>query len=138
MSTRFTISDMVNGLLRILADRGYSSFVIRGDRIDAAFATAFSRLLQLAPKYDLDVRFRIAPDDFGESEILRSALNAAAQRDIVSFDNPEYQDMRLEAQKVKSTVRLERLPSTRELYEELADAFLAAYSQSNPGTASVA
>jgi hypothetical protein len=129
MGTRFTATDMVNGVIRVLAERGYSSFLVRTDRLDAAFAEAFADLLDLAPEYGLDVRFQIARDDFGESQVLRSALNAAGQRDVVSFDNPEYQDMRVDRQKVASTVRFEGLPGDRELYERLADSFITAYEK---------
>ena len=129
MPTRFTATDMVNGLIRALADRGYSSFLVRTDRIDAAFDAAFRRAREVAPQYDLDVRFRVARDDFGESEVLRTALNAAAQRDVVSFDNPEYQDMRIDRAKVTATIRLERLPGGASLYEQLAESFLEAYEQ---------
>lgn len=129
MATRFTATDMVNGVLRVLVDRGYSSFLVRTDRLDAAFEEAFRRLLELAPQHDLDVRFRIARDDFGESQVLRNALNGAGQRDVVSFDNPEYRDMRAERDKVSSTVRLEHLPADASLYEKLADVFVAAYDK---------
>jgi len=129
MATRFTATDMVNGIIRVLVDRGYSSFLVRTDRLDAAFEEAFLRLLEIAPKHDLDVRFRIARDDFGESQVLRSALNGAGQRDVVSFDNPEYRDMRAEREKVTSTVRLEHLPADPALYQELAEVFINAYEK---------
>lgn len=129
MPSRFTATDMVTGLVRVLADRGYTSFVVKGDRLDAAFEAAYRRLVDcLAKEFDVDVRFRIARDDFGESQILRMALNGAAQRDLVSFDNPEYQDMRLDPSKA-SAVRMERLPGGRELYEQLADVFLDEYTR---------
>jgi hypothetical protein len=128
MAARFTATDMVTGLIRVLADRGYSSFVVKGDRLDTAFDAAFRRLLEIAEKFDVDVRFQIARDDFGESQILRTALNGAAQRDLVSFDNPEYQDMRLDRSKA-AAVRLERLPGGPELYEELAKVFIDEYDR---------
>src|ERR1035437_4522724 len=127
MGTRFTASDMVNGLIRVLVERGYSSFLVRSDRMDAAFERSFFKLMELAPKYDLNVRFRIARDDFSESSVLRSALDGAGQRDVVSFDNPEYQDMRAERQKAAATIRLESLPASGELYEQLADEFVKGY-----------
>lgn len=129
MVSRFTATDMINGVIRVLVERGYSSFLVRTDRLDAAFEQAYLRLLEMAPQYDLDVRFRIARDDFGESQVLRTALNGAGQRDVVSFDNPEYQDMRADRTKVASTVRLERLPASPGLYEELANVFIAAYEK---------
>lgn len=132
MAQRFTSADMVNGLVLALSQRGYSSFLVRSDRIDAAFESAYRTLVDLAPKFDLDVRFAVVLDDFSESQILRSALNAASQRDVVSFDNPEYEDMRLDGQKVRSTVRFERLPAGEDLYDQLADAFIDAYETFAP------
>ena len=127
MGERFTASDMINGLIWVLADRGFSSFFVRTDRLDAAFDAAYRHLRTLEDSYGLDVRFRVARDDFGESSVLRNALNGAAQRDVVSFDNPEFQDMRLNHRKIASTVRIDRLPGNQALYEELADRFLEAY-----------
>ncbi len=128
MPSRFTATDMLSGLVRVLSDRGYSSFVVKGDRLDAAFEAAYRRLTEVAGKFNLDVRFQIARDDFGESQILRMALNGAAQRDLVSFDNPEFQDMRLDRTKV-SAVRMERIPGGRALFEDLADVFLDEYEK---------
>ena len=127
MVERLTVADVVNGLIRTVSDRGYSSFVVRTNRIDRAFAAAYGRLLHLAPTYGLDVRFRIALDDAGKSRTFRDALNAASQRDLVSFDNPEYQDMRVDHSKVSMTVSYDRLPGDASLYEQLAEAFLQEY-----------
>ena len=78
---RLTVADVVNGLIRTVSDRGYSSFVVRTNRIDRAFAAAYGRLLQLAPTYGLDVRFRIALDDAGKSlEVEVARLGLREQR----------------------------------------------------------
>lgn len=130
MTQRFEASDLVNGVVRVLADRGYASFYVRTDRLDAAFDAAYQTLLNQAPRYGLNVRFRIARDEFGESSVIRAALNGAAQRDVISFDNPEYQDMRLDRRKLAATVLIERLPGDKQLYDLLADSFLQEYERS--------
>jgi hypothetical protein len=131
---RFTAADLVNGLVRVLCDRGYTSFYVRTDRLDAAFEAAYTRLREIEDKFNVRVPFRVARDDFGESPVLRNALNGAAQRDVISFDNPEFQDMRLNRRKIEATVVLDRLPGNPDLYSELADRFLQEYEAADAQT----
>ena len=57
----------------------------------------------------------------------QNALARAAQRDLISFDNPEYQDIHIKLAADEARRVLEGLPGEPALYEGLADEFVDAY-----------
>jgi hypothetical protein len=125
---RFTISDMVGGLLRGIVDEGaMTSLYVGTDRLDAAFLAAYDKLREVEYNYDVDVRFAVALDEYGESAIFRNALNSASQRGLVSFDGPEFRDMRLGREKIRASIDLNNLPGSPEMYRALTETFLAEY-----------
>jgi light-regulated signal transduction histidine kinase (bacteriophytochrome) len=128
MSERLSADDFFTGLFAALALKGKSAFTLRSTRFDEAVAEAYRELREQASDSGVDVRFRIRLHPlYGDSTTIRDSLTRAAQRDLISFDNPEYQDVRLKLSSESAELFLEGLPLRRELYLHLADRFLAFY-----------
>lgn len=128
--TRLTANDFFLGLFSALKLRGQEAFSIRADRFDAAIKEIYDRLESSSEAEHLDLRFRVRPHSvYGDSQTVRKALTAAAQRRIISFDNPEYLDIRIQLDQSDAERKLKRLPVRAELFEELADEFLETYRE---------
>jgi hypothetical protein len=127
---RLTANDFFLGLFSALKLRGQEAFSIRADRFDAAIKEIYDRLESSSEAEHLDLRFRVRPHSvYGDSQTVRKALTAAAQRRIISFDNPEYLDIRIQLDQSDAERKLKRLPVRAELFEELADEFLETYRE---------
>jgi len=127
---RLTANDFFLGLFSALKLRGQEAFSIRADRFDAAIKEIYDRLESSSEAEHLDLRFRVRPHSvYGDSQTVRKALTAAAQRRIISFDNPEYLDIRIQLDQSDAERKLKRLPVRAELFEELADEFLKTYRE---------
>lgn len=128
MAERLTADDFFTGLFATLALKGRSTFTLRSTHFDEAVAEAYHALLERAAEEGVDVRFRIFLHPiYGESSGIRDSVTRAAQRDIVSFRNPEYQEIDLKLNQESARLFLEGLPGTPELYRTLADRFLTSY-----------
>lgn len=127
---RVTADNFVTGIFGVLAKRGYTKVSIRTDMLDEAMAKAFTRLAERAKASDLDLRFRVNRDLYGTSPVIRTAISRAAQRDLISLDNPEYQDIRFTAN--ARSLDLDHLPGGSAMYKELADVFIASYEARTP------
>lgn len=124
-----TVDDFITGLIAGFAARDVSSVSIRSPEFYRAVRTAFEQLEAAAEREGLDVRFLVALDPvYEDSPVVRDAISGAVQRDLVSLDNPEYQDMRLKIRREEAPLFLERLPGTAELYCTLADRFIDEYA----------
>lgn len=125
---RLTADDFFTGLFAALALKGRNTFSLRSTRFDEAVAKAYAELRARAEGVGLNVRFRILLHPvYGDSSTVRDSVTRAAQRDLISFDNPEYQDIRLKLDPGSAELFLARLPVGPELYSDLADHFLVAY-----------
>ena len=123
-----TIDDFITGLIAAFATREVASISIRGPEFYRAVADVYDKLLGMADTENLDVRFVVSLDPmYEDSPVVRDAISAAVQRDLVSLDNPEYQDMRLKVRPSEGKLFLKRLPLSAEMYEQLADGFLENY-----------
>jgi len=128
MPQRITIDDFFTGLFAALAAKRYSTISLRRDRLDRALDSVFKDLFEHAGEKDLDLRFRIRIHPTHQDSItVRNGIYNAVQRDLISLDNPEYQDIRLRIQQDEAVAVLERLPGGRTLYDDLADSFLKQY-----------
>lgn len=121
MPERLTIADVLTGLFHVLSDRGYTSFVATGGRLDEAFAAACKRVLE--GEKAVVAGFHIALDDFGTSDAFRTALFGAAGRRLIRFSREEI----VLSGASLAGIDLGRLPGGPALYETFADAFLEAY-----------
>jgi hypothetical protein len=125
---RLTANDFFLGLFATLRLRGQSAISIRGDRFDSVIKALYDELLDRSSDENLDVRFRVRPHRvYGDSDTVRKALRSAAQRRLISFDNPEYLDIRIQMDEADAARKLQRLPVAPELFDELADQFLREY-----------
>lgn len=124
-----TADDFFAGLFAALARRGLTTFSIRVDQFDPVVKQVFDRLALRATDEHVHLRFRIKPHPVhNDSLTIQNALARAAQRDLISFDNPEYQDIQIKLAADEARRILEGLPGREALYEELADEFVEAYS----------
>jgi hypothetical protein len=128
VTKKLTSEDFLTGLLAELAHRNWKTISIRGDRFDRASAAAYDCLQKIAEDNDLDLRFQVLPDPrYGDSGTLRDAVARLAQWDLVSLDNPEYQDIRLKISRSFADTLFEQLKLDREVYRKVADQFESAY-----------
>lgn len=124
MEERITADDFFTGLMAALAVRNKNRFSLRGQVFYQAIETAYKRLRVLAPTYEAKVPFRIILDPIHrDSAQIRETLTRAAQRNLVSLDNPEFQDVRLKISAEEAQTVLAHLPGSPDLYSELAQEF---------------
>src|SRR4051812_6477545 len=127
MPARMTADDFFAGLFAALARRGLTTFSVRVDQFDPIVKSVFDQLTERAQQEDINLRFRIKPHPVHEDSLtIQNALSHAAQRDLISFDNPEYQDIRIKLASDEAERILEGLPGRVALYEQLADQFVHA------------
>jgi hypothetical protein len=129
LASRMTADDFFAGLFAALAVRGLTTFSIRIDQFDPFIKRVFDGLAQRAAAAEINLRFRINPHPLHQDSLtIQGALARAAQRDLISFDNPEYQDIHIKLARDEAIRVLECLPGGAELYKSLADEFIDAYS----------
>jgi hypothetical protein len=127
---RITANDFFLGLFSALKLRGQDSFSIRADRFDATIKEVFDKTDEMPGGDQVSLGFRVRPHQiYGDSRTVRKALHAAAQRRVISFDNPEYLDIRIQFDEADAERTLGRLRAPNELFEGLAEEFLRAYRE---------
>ena len=125
---RITADDFFSGLFAALALKGYKTISLRNERFDKALAVLFQELLDRAQQEDLDVRFRIREHPIhGDSTTVRRGISDAAQRGVISLDNPEYQDIRIKLDEYRASRILETVPGGAAMFSKLADSFVHQY-----------
>lgn len=122
---RITADDFFEGLFAALAQKGFLHISIRNEQFDKAVAPLFQKLQGIALDQGLDLRFRIRLHEFhDDSATVRDAIYSAAQRGLISLDNPEYQDIRLKIGREHASRMLARLPGGSSLFLMLASDLL--------------
>jgi hypothetical protein len=122
------LSDFMTGILATLALKQIPVLSLRENRLDQAFSLLNQDILQEATKAGLEMKFRIRTHPIHQdSTVLQQALYEAAQRDLISLDNPEFQKIRLKINAADAPAFLQDLPGTREMYMRLADLLLKYY-----------
>ena len=122
------LTDLLTGLFAALALKHRPVLSLRQNRFDRAMAHLVRDIEQEAAKLNLKVRFRIlAHPIYQDSEAVHQALYEAAQSDLISLDNPEFQDIRLKISSADAPRYLSHLPGTPEMYERLATRLLQYY-----------
>lgn len=126
------LSDLLTGLLAGLALQKISALSIRNNLFDRALARLVDHdLSSEATKQGFVVKFRVKPHDLhGDSSAVQRALYEAAQRDLISLDNPEFQDIRLKITPSEARSYFAGLPGTPEMYEMLSAKLLEYYQES--------
>ena len=120
-----TVNDFMSGLIATCATRGISTLSLRGDAFFEAMKAAYEALRAIAPSEGLELRFRIILDEiYGDSPTVREAISTAVQRNLISLDNPEYQDMRVKFGRYEADKILAGLPGRPEVYAAVTDAYL--------------
>jgi hypothetical protein len=123
-----TADDFLTGLFASLALQGRTRISIRSDDFDRAVSVAYTRLKERASQEGINVRFRVKPDPIhGDSATVRDSIARAAQRRLISLNNPEYQDITLELAKRQPELLLNNIPGGRHLFDELAGVFLRSF-----------
>jgi hypothetical protein len=124
-----TETDFFQGLVATLAIRGVQKISIRTENFDPVLLAVFQRLEQRAIEFDIEPDFDIILDPIhGDSQTVRDILAAAAADGLVSFDNPEYQDIEIKIGPHSGRVLLSRdLAPLSGLFDDLADVFLRTY-----------
>ncbi len=130
MTQRLTSADFFTGLCAALALRGYETISLRDERFGKATANVFQGLMSRAEQEGLDIRFRIRLHPIhGDSIVVRDAILHAAQRSMISLDNPHCEDIRLKVTHDGAEAILQSLPGGKQLFMGLADEFLRFYER---------
>lgn len=133
---KFSANEFFLGLFSALKLHGQDALSIRADRFDAAIKDVYEKVPDLPGGSEVNLAFRVRPHEiYGDSRTVRRALTAAAQRRVISFDNPEYLDIRIQLDELDADRKLRRLAAPDGFFDGLADEFLRAYRQRrNPVT----
>jgi len=127
------LADFITGVFAALAMKGVSSLSLRGNRLDLAFERLSEEIKTEAARENLEPRFRLRVHPIHhDSSALQQALYEAAQRDLVSLDNPEFQRIRFKFSSREAPAYLEELPGSPQMYQILAGLLLR-YYQESPG-----
>lgn len=124
-----TADDFILGLFAALMRRNVPTVSMREERFYEAIEASFKRLQELlAADPDLvELSFRIKLDPlYGDSAVVRNALNAVVQRTFLSLDNPEFVTIRSKLTDRQAERTIDHLPGKPEWYAELADTFVKA------------
>ena len=124
-----TLDDFMTGLIAGLAELDIEVVSIRGNSFYRAVVEAFNAFEAKAVEAHVRPRFWLTLNRvYGDSPDVRDALTRAVQRDLVSLDNPEYQDMRLKINASEAEMYLDHLPGNPDLYVDAARAFRSTYA----------
>lgn len=125
---RISADDFFTGFFAELAIKHCKTVSRRGQEFDRALAETFTEFQKRAAQMDIDLGFRIRLDPIhGDSVAVRDGIAGAARRDLVSLDNPIYQNIRLKLSEEEGHKLLANLPGGEELFPDLIESFLDRY-----------
>jgi hypothetical protein len=131
------LPDFITGILAALAVNRVPVLSLRRGKLDQAFARLNQDIKDAAKTAGLDLMFRIRLHPIHQdSTLLQQALYEAAQRDLVSLDNPEFQRVRLKRSPEEAQTYLAGLPGSREMYLRLAKRLMCYYREEDEEAAS--
>ncbi len=129
-SVNFTANEFFLGLFSALKLQGQDAFSIRADRFDATIREIYEKVPDLPGGENVSLRFKVRPHEiYGDSKTVRKALSAAAQGRVISFDNPDYLDIRVQLDEVDAARKLSRLDAPNGFFDSLADEFIRVYRE---------
>ena len=125
------LSDLITGLIAGLALNKITALSIRNNQFDQALARLVDEdLKREAGERGFVLKFRVRPHEIhGDSTAVQRALYEAAQRDLISLDNPEFQDIRLKIAPNQARAYFEGLPGSADMYEQLSTKLLKYYQE---------
>ena len=128
--TPLYLSDLLTGLLAALAMKDVPALSMRDTRLDRALVRLSDDLKIEAVREGLSLRFRLRTHPVhGDSTQIQHALWEAAQRELVSLDNPEFQNVRLKITSEDAPRYLSKLPGSATMYQRLADKLIGYYRE---------
>lgn len=126
--TRMTLNDFMTGFLAGLAANDVHVVSIRGADFYSAVVAVFQELERKAESRNLHLRFWLTQDELHQdAPEIREGITKAVQRDLISLDNPTFQDMRLKISRTEAQRFLETVPGGAELFIDLARSFTRSY-----------
>jgi hypothetical protein len=126
--SRISADDFFTGFFAALAIKRCKTVSRRGEAFDRALAETFVEFQKRAAQMDIDLGFRIRLNPIhGDSVAVRDGIAGAARRDLVSLDNPIYQNIRLKLSEEEGYKLLANLPGGKELFPDLIESFLDRY-----------
>lgn len=132
MTERLTADDFLTGVFSALSLKEWRTISLKQDRFDNALAHVFETLKAVASERGVELRFRIKLHRIhGDSQTIRDAITSAVQRDLISLDNPEFQNVRLKIVKNEAEDYLDSVPGGQELFMQLADEFVSQYESAD-------
>jgi hypothetical protein len=129
------LPDFMTGILAALAANRVPFLSLRRNRLDQAFSRLSQDIKQEAENEGMEVKFRIRLHPIHQdSTQLQQALYEAAQRDLISLDNPEFQRIRLKITPDEAPAYLNGLPGSPRMYVHLAERLMKYYQDQDEET----
>lgn len=126
--TRMTLNDFMTGFLAGLAANDVHVVSIRGASFYSAMVEVFQELERKANNTNLHLRFWLTQDELHQdAPQIREGITKAVQRDLISLDNPTFQDMRLKISRTEAQRFLDTVPGGPDLFIDLAKSFTRTY-----------
>lgn len=125
--SRISANDFFSGLLAELSQVvPGDTLTLRNNRFDEVAGELFE---ELSKDDSVTLRFRVLPDPLhGDSETVRTALATAVQRDLISLDNPTFQDMRFKIDRTDARRIVESIDAPEGYFERAARRFYELYT----------
>jgi capsid protein len=128
--SRLSADDFFTGFFAALTMKRCKTVSRQGQTFDSALADTFDTFQKHAKELDIDLGFRIRLNPIHhDSVVVRDGIAGAARRDLVSLDNPIYQNIRLKLSEEEARKLLERLPGGQELFAGLVEQFFDVYEK---------
>lgn len=122
-------NDFFTGLFAMLAIRGLRGLSVRRRDFAPVVKQLYDRLESEADGRDLHLPFLILPDEIhSDSQTIEDGLAQAANMDVISRDNPRFENITITVAPEDAADLLDDLPGGRELYDALAEDFLKLYT----------
>lgn len=123
MANLVTSDQFVAGIVSMLALKDRTHFRLSDTELDGWFESAFKDLVEAEGSYQLRPNFSFYVDPYhGDSVCLRDTLNAAKEKELVSFNNPTFRTFDVKLTPERAERYLARSPIPRELLESMVEA----------------
>jgi hypothetical protein len=120
------VDDFVAAMIVGLAQYGYATLDLRAKSLYVAFKEAYRAMKASAPP-EVELRFSIFLDEVhGSSPEVRRSLARAADRGLVSLDNPVYLRMRIAIPRNQAAEYMDTLPGGKAIYAPAVEALVDA------------
>ncbi|MFN8612436.1 MAG: hypothetical protein U0931_33130 [Vulcanimicrobiota bacterium] len=123
------LSDLLTGIFASLAEEGkITSLSLREHKFECAVERLVQQIKPDVTSADMTLRIRVRIHPvYGDSPVVQQGLFDAAQRNLISLDNPEFQDATIKIKRQDAQRYLEALPGSPDLYRKWTKELMQIY-----------